>query len=110
LSDETVLNDWAAYTRTGSVSSEIGTDSHEVMVIGQDVSGDRYRLAHGVLEDVLDAATVRRILTDAGLDDTYRLGALVAKCEPDPRGSVRGWRHTMLTDADIGSFRHARGT
>jgi cyanuric acid amidohydrolase len=112
ISDASVLGDWTRYTQVGCVSSEIGTDWHEVMVVGQAAKGDRYRLAHGVLEDALDADSARRVLAEAGLgpggEDTYRLAALVAKGEPDPRGSIRGWRHTMLSDADVGAFRHAR--
>ena len=114
ISDASILEDWTRYTRVGCVSSEIGTDWHEVMVIGQAADGDRYRLGHGVLEDALDADSARRVLAAAGLEAgaqaSYRLAALLAKSEPDPRGSVRGWRHTMLSDADVGAFRHARAT
>jgi cyanuric acid amidohydrolase len=113
ISDASVLADWDQFTSVGCVSSEIGTDCHEVMVIGQAGEGDRYRLAHGVLQDLLDAEGARQVLAEAGIQSRpggqYQLAALLAKCEPDPRGSVRGWRHTMLTDADIGAFRHARG-
>jgi cyanuric acid amidohydrolase len=109
ISDATISSDFETYTRAGCVSSEIGTDWHEVLVLGRAGAGDRYRAAHGVLVDALDADGARRVLAQAGIGDGHRLAALVAKCEPDPRGSVRGWRHTMLTDADVGAFRHIRG-
>jgi cyanuric acid amidohydrolase len=109
LSEDTLLSDWSQFTRVGCVSSEIGTDWHEAMVIGQIGAGTRYRMAHGVLEDALDADGARRVLAGAGVPQAgFRMAALVAKCEPDPRGTIRGWRHTMLTDADIPAFRHAR--
>jgi cyanuric acid amidohydrolase len=37
-----------------------------------------------------------------------RIAAILAKAEPDPRGEVRGRRHTMLDDSDISGTRHAR--
>lgn len=110
IADATVLSDWDIYTQVGCISSEIGTDWHEALVLGRGAVGDRYRVAHGVLTDALDADGAQRVLAQASVGDGYGFAALLAKCEPDPRGSVRGWRHTMLSDADIGSFRHARGT
>jgi cyanuric acid amidohydrolase len=110
IKDATVLRDWDIYTQVGCISSEIGTDWHEVLVLGRGAFGARYRMAHGGLVDALDAEGARRVLAQAGIGDGYRFAALLAKCEPDLRGSVRGWRHTMLTDADIGAFRHARAT
>lgn len=109
VTDGAVLADWSLYSRAACVSSEIGTDWHEAMVVGRSAAGDRYSMAHGVMQDALDADAVRTVLDRAGIGTRgYRLAALFAKCEPDPRGSIRGWRHTMLTDADVPAFRHAR--
>jgi cyanuric acid amidohydrolase len=108
VSDATILSAFDRYTRVGSVSSEIGTSSHEALVLRQVADGDTYRASHGALADALDAEGARGVLTQAGVGSGYRLAALLAKCEPDPRGSVRGWRHTMFSDADIGAFRHIR--
>ncbi len=74
------------------------------------------RIAHSVMRDAVDAASVRRLLRDAfGLDaDTdsaaidQRLVNLLAKAEASPDGRVRGARHTMLNDSDINATRHAR--
>jgi cyanuric acid amidohydrolase len=108
VSDATILGDFGSYTRVGSVSSEIGTSCHEALVLLQVAAGNTYRAAHDALVDALDAEGARRVLAQAGVGNGYRLAALLAKCEPDPRGSVRGWRHTMFSDADIGAFRHIR--
>jgi cyanuric acid amidohydrolase len=108
VSEATILRDFAVYTRVASVSSEIGTDCHEALVLRQVAAGDTFRAAHGALADALDADSARRVLAQAGVGSGFRLAALFAKCEPDPRGSVRGWRHTMFSDADIGAFRHIR--
>jgi cyanuric acid amidohydrolase len=37
-----------------------------------------------------------------------RLVNIFAKAEASPDGCVRGLRHTMLDDSDVGSTRHAR--
>ena len=36
------------------------------------------------------------------------VAAVFAKAEASPTGRVRGWRNTMLSDADINYERHAR--
>jgi cyanuric acid amidohydrolase len=108
VSEATILGDFATYTRVGSVSSEIGTNCHEALVLCQVPAGQIYRAAHAALADAVDSDGARRVLAEAGVGNGYRLAALFAKCEPDPRGSVRGWRHTMFSDADIGAFRHIR--
>jgi cyanuric acid amidohydrolase len=108
VSQATILGDFDRYTQVGSVSSEIGTSCHEALVLRQVADANTYRAAHGALADALDSEGARRVLARAGIGNGYRLAALLAKCEPDPRGSVRGWRHTMFTDADIGAFRHIR--
>jgi cyanuric acid amidohydrolase len=45
-------------------------------------------------------------IADAQVKD--RLVNIFAKAEASPDGNVRGFRHTMLDDSDVGSTRHAR--
>ena len=75
-------------------------------------SASDYRIGHAVLKDVIDAAGVRAALENAGLngdtDSNGRIAAVFAKAEASPTGRLRGWRNTMLSDADINYERHAR--
>jgi cyanuric acid amidohydrolase len=65
------------------------------------------------MRDSIDVAAVLEALRSVGLDsaDAQSEGRLVnvfAKAEASPDGTVRGFRHTMLDDSDVGSTRHAR--
>jgi len=115
LSDEAVCRDWDLYSGVASCSAKPGLERTEIVVFAMSPywEGD-LAIAHGVLADILDADGVRAVLRRAGLDpaDTAairpRLVAAFAKSEADPRGTVRGRRHTMLQDDDIGDTRYSR--
>ena len=60
-----------------------------------------------------DLAAVIEALKSVGLGlmdvkSKDRLVNIFAKAEASPDGCVRGFRHTMLDDSDVGSTRHAR--
>lgn len=85
----------------------------EVLLFGNAPgSASGYRIGHAVLKDVIDAAGVHKALDSAGLDSNSdaasQIAAVFAKAEASPSGRVRGWRNTMLSDADINFERHAR--
>ncbi len=85
----------------------------EVLLFGNAPgSASGYRIGHAVLKDVIDAAGVHKALDNAGLDSNSdaasQIAAVFAKAEASPSGRVRGWRNTMLSDADINFERHAR--
>jgi cyanuric acid amidohydrolase len=87
----------------------------EVLLFGNAAgSASAYRIGHGVLKDVIDAEGVRSALLSAGIDLASGspapgdVAAVFAKAEASPTGRVRGWRNTMLSDADINYERHAR--
>ncbi|WP_082448201.1 ring-opening amidohydrolase [Xylophilus sp. Leaf220] len=112
-----VLSDWSLHSARASVSAGIELEGNVVVVLGEAAgSSSALRIAHTVMRDAVDAASVRRLLRDAfGLDaDTdaaaidRRLVNLLAKAEASPDGRVRGARHTMLNDSDINATRHAR--
>ena len=117
VDDAAILHDDALYSARASVSAGIELEGNVVIVLGEaSGSASSYRIAHTVMQDAIDAASVRRMLRDAfGLDPerdaetiAARLVNLLAKAEASPNGLVRGARHTMLNDSDINATRHAR--
>jgi cyanuric acid amidohydrolase len=103
----TINADFSLFSEVASTSVGGEVECGEVVLFGNSTaaSGD-LRIAHDVLDDVVDIAAVQRVLVKAadGMDHTPV--ALFAKAEPASR--VRGRRTTMLTDADFGAERHAR--
>ena len=73
-------------------------------------------IGHAVMQDLLDTAPVHALLGSLGLPcagqltpgQRERLVAVFAKSEADPRGTLRGHRHTMLSDDDISDTRYSR--
>jgi cyanuric acid amidohydrolase len=117
IQPDSVLNDWSLYSARASVSAGIELEGNVVIVLGEaDCSASAFRIAHTLMKDAIDAASVRRLLRDAfGLDVdvdgqavSSRLLNLLAKAEASPNGRVRDVRHTMLNDSDLHSTRHAR--
>ncbi len=115
LRDDAVCRDWDLYSGVASCSAKPGLERTEIVVFAMSPywEGD-LSIAHGVLADILDADGVRAVLQKSGLDPANtaairdRLVAAFAKSEADPRGTVRGRRHTMLQDDDIGDTRYSR--
>jgi cyanuric acid amidohydrolase len=105
------------YSAVASTSAGGELKACEVLLFGNAPgSASDYRIGHGVLKDVIDADGVRSALANAGLDLTSgapapapgTVAAIFAKAEASPTGRIRGWRNTMLSDADINYERHAR--
>ena len=117
VNDSAILSDWALYSSLASASAGIELECNVVIVLGEAVtSQSTLRIAHTVMKDAIDAASVRKLLNAvSGLnsqDDStllaQRVVSLLAKAEASPDGRVRQSRHTMLNDSDIHSTRHAR--
>ncbi len=117
VNDSAILSDWALYSSLASASAGIELECNVVIVLGEAVtSQSTLRIAHTVMTDAIDAASVRKLLNAvSGLnsqDDStllaQRVVSLLAKAEASPDGRVRQSRHTMLNDSDIHSTRHAR--
>jgi len=117
IGDASVMSDWQLFSARASASAGIELEGNVVIVLGEaEGSASAFRIAHAVMRDAIDAASVRALLRDAfGLDaerDAQALSArlvnLLAKAEASPDGRVRDARHTMLNDSDIHSTRHAR--
>ena len=116
VDDETVCQDWSIYSSVASTSAKPGLKRTEIMVFGNSNywQGD-LEINHGVLKDMLDTESVSDTLAGLGIvadspDDAVlgRIVGVFAKSEADPRGTIRGRRHTMLQDEDFGDTRYSR--
>lgn len=120
VTDDAVLRDWSLYSGCASASAGIELDHNVVIVLGEALgSASPYRIAHTVMNDAIDAQSVRDMLYDSYSLDKEQDGEpspcacrgvvnVLAKAEASPNGLVRGQRHTMLNDSDINATRHAR--
>jgi cyanuric acid amidohydrolase len=106
MDDTDVCSRFDLYSSRASTSAGVELMGHEIVVMGNSASwGGSLVMDHAVMEDAIDTKSVaaaRSRLPEG------RIAAILAKAEPDPRGEVRGRRHTMLDDSDISGTRHAR--
>jgi cyanuric acid amidohydrolase len=115
LPEGAIGRDLALWSGRASCSAGIELTTCEVVVMGQSAEWcGPLRIAHGVMQDAIDAPAVARLLEiaapGAGLQGAAgRVRAVLAKAEASSHGTIRGRRHTMLDDSDISSTRHARG-
>jgi cyanuric acid amidohydrolase len=117
IGDEQVLKSWNLFSSVASTSAGIELMHNVVIVLGNsNSSASPFVIGHGVMRDSIDSAAVIAALKSVGLGlgegpDSIarnRLVNIFAKAEASPDGNVRGCRHTMLDDSDIGATRHAR--
>ena len=117
VNDEVIAQDMSLYSSVASTSAGGELTSCEVIVFANSPSAtSEYRIGHGTMRDAIDLDGVRAALRAAGLNfecdpDTAqqeRIAAVFAKAEAPVNGSLRGYRTTMLSDADINYERHAR--
>jgi cyanuric acid amidohydrolase len=115
--NDQILKNWQLFSSVASTSAGIELMHNVVIVMGNsNASASPFVIGHGVMRDAIDAAAVIAALKSVGLapgDVTdskgrNRLVNVFAKAEASPDGNVRGNRHTMLDDSDIGATRHAR--
>jgi cyanuric acid amidohydrolase len=116
--DGSPLSDFSIQSPRASISSGVEVESNEVVVLGNSPAWvGALRIAHRPMSDALDIGGVVDVLADLGIfaqpqvssADSGRIACVLVKCEPDRRGKVRGFRHTMLDDTDINAQRHVRG-
>ena len=114
VDESQVLKDWHLFSSVASSSSGIELMHNVVIVMGNSrLSLSPFVIGHAVMRDLIDLAAVMQALKSVGLGmadvrSQDRLVNIFAKAEASPDGSVRGFRHTMLDDSDMGSTRHAR--
>jgi len=83
-------------------------DCHILILASQpEQTGGLLRAVSGYMKDAIDAQAILACL-DKVREDNGEVVQVFAKAEADPSGEVRGCRHTMNTDSDIHSTRHAR--
>jgi cyanuric acid amidohydrolase len=111
ISNEIIAQRLDLFSSVASTSAGGELKNCEVLLFGNSTSGSSdYRIGHAILRDTIDAEGVRSALKNAGIadDSVDRVAAIFAKADASPDGRIRGWRTTMLSDADINYERHAR--
>jgi cyanuric acid amidohydrolase len=114
VDERQVLKDWDLFSAVASCSAGIELMHNVVIVMGNAAcSTSPLVIGHAVMRDSIDISAVLEALRSVGLDSAdarsdARLVNVFAKAEASPDGTVRGFRHTMLDDSDVGSTRHAR--
>jgi cyanuric acid amidohydrolase len=114
IREDQVLKDWELFSSVASCSAGIELMHNVVIVMGNSAASvSPFVIGHAVMRDAIDLGAVLEAFKNVGLGlaDTRakdRLVNIFAKAEASPDGSVRGFRHTMLDDSDLGSTRHAR--
>jgi cyanuric acid amidohydrolase len=110
VNDEAVCQDWSLCSGVASTSGGIELRNNIVIVLGNssEATGDTV-ISHAVMQDAIDASAVKAAMrVDGKAIDPANIINVLAKADPSPDGTVRGWRHTMLDDTDISATRHAR--
>ncbi|KAL4862429.1 cyanuric acid hydrolase/Barbiturase [Aspergillus spectabilis] len=97
---------WSA---RASCSSGAELQNCHIMILAEDPLEPRgqLRATSSYMKDAMDANVVLDILSKVN-EENGKVVQVFAKAEADPSGSIRGLRHTMNTDSDIHSTRHAR--
>jgi len=114
IEQDRILKDWDLFSSVASCSAGIELMYNTVIVMGNArCSSSSFVIGHAVMRDSIDLSSVVEAfksvglgLADVQLQD--RVANIFAKAEASPDGCVRGFRHTMLDDSDVGSTRHAR--
>ena len=96
---------WSARA-SASAGAELD-DCHILVLAESPAASNGLRARHGAMRDALDIGALVTVLDEITADGgTVR--QIFAKAEADPSGSIRGYRHCMLTDSDVNSTRQAR--
>lgn len=114
IDEDRLLKDWNLFSSVASSSAGIELMHNVVIVMGNTrLAVSPFVIGHAVMRDSIDLSAVIEALKSVGLgladaQSKERLVNIFAKAEASPDGCVRGFRHTMLDDSDVGSTRHAR--
>jgi cyanuric acid amidohydrolase len=105
------LQSKAAWSAKASCSSGAELEDNHIFILASDSQADKSGPAlHAIsrpMSDAIDAEMVLELLSQVKRDGGKVL-QVFAKAEADRKGLIRGSRHTMNTDSDIHSTRHAR--
>jgi cyanuric acid amidohydrolase len=98
-------NVWSA---KASCSSGAELENCHILVLASTPSTNaRLHAVSRPMSDAIDASSIMALLKTAQ-EAGGKVVQVFAKAEADPSGNIRRWRHTMNTDSDIHSTRHAR--
>jgi cyanuric acid amidohydrolase len=115
--DDIICKDWKYFSNVASCSAGIEMKKCEIILMGNSYYSDsEFVIGHSVMKDAIDSKAVFDALESVNIgrdwpisfDEQQRIVNIFAKAEASPDGMTRGRRHTMLTDSDISSTRHAR--
>jgi cyanuric acid amidohydrolase len=104
--DEAMQNH-SSWSIKASCSSGAELEDCHILIIASDTSPGSLRAVSGYTSDAIDAKAITRLLEQVDQESGHVL-QVFTKVEADPTGNIRGSRHTMNTDSDIHSTRHAR--
>jgi cyanuric acid amidohydrolase len=113
IDDAVIARRMDLFSSVASTSAGGELKNCEVLLFGNSPAATSdFTIRHGILHDVVDADAIRALLGDtataAGSSGSEAVAAVFAKADASPNGRIRGWRTTMLSDADINYERHAR--
>ena len=103
------------YSDKASCSSGAELDDCHILILAsspppvasQCLPTPQLRAISGVMRDAIDAAAIVSMMKEIE-SQNGKIVQVFVKAEADPTGTIRGKRHTMNTDSDIQSTRHAR--
>jgi cyanuric acid amidohydrolase len=96
------------WSSKASCSSGAELEDNHILILASDrAAGHNLCAKSGYMKDAMDAGVILTML-DEIKQEKGRVVQVFAKAEADPTGQIRGLRHTMNTDSDIHSTRHAR--
>lgn len=104
------LQTGASHSAIASCSSGAELEDNHIFILASDpaaASESELRAISRPMKDGIDAEAALDLLGQVK-QDGGQVVQIFAKAEADPGGTVRGKRHTMNTDSDIHSTRHAR--
>lgn len=106
---ETVLQTSASHSAIASCSSGAELEDNHIFILASDSAASKSELGalSRPMKDGIDAEAVLDLLGQVK-QEGGQVVQIFAKAEADPGGTIRGQRHTMNTDSDIHSTRHAR--
>ncbi len=104
---EAAVSNGRIWDAKASCSSGAELEDCHILVLACSGSNSNLKAISSYMRDAIDAPTIMNLL-DQVKKDHGEVVQVFAKAEADPSGLIRGSRHTMNTDSDIHSTRHAR--
>ncbi|KAI1842851.1 hypothetical protein JX265_002612 [Neoarthrinium moseri] len=104
---DAAIESGTTWSAAASCSSGAELEDCHILVLASSPEPGRLRATSTFMEDAIDGRAVVEALGEVNRDQGQVLQVFV-KAEADPTGEIRGKRHTMNTDSDILSTRHAR--